>query len=214
VIAHREHHGSRIPREAGVTDCAFGFFDQHLMFDRTVFKQGAHAELSAPLEARREIADLLVGNVILAHQSLHAAENAVFDVDETIGPGADVLQARSASCGAGIEIQVAPARVTGRHPASIERSQPSPQRLDGRIGFRHASQYTLHHCAFLGGIVWSGENPGDVEPGVLIEPIAFKPMAREGGVRRVLGGNVRRTAVVTGDLRDLDVEVPAVTRNR
>ena len=63
-------------------------------------------------------------------------------------------------------------------------------------------------------VVIRREDAGDVEPGILIEPVAFEAVAREGDVGRVLDGVIGRAGVIAGDFRNLDVQVPAVAGRR
>jgi len=89
IVAHGKHQRLGVPRETRIADRAFGLLQQHLVLGRAVLPQRRQTELAAPLEPVGEVADLLVGDVVLSGQSLQAAHDPVLGVDELRRAGAN-----------------------------------------------------------------------------------------------------------------------------
>ena len=166
------------------------------------------------LEAERVVAHLFVGNVVFSGQPLHAAENAVLDIDELGGPFAEGLEACLAPRRTGVEIQRPPARIARGDFLLDKLIQPLSQRVHAGIAIGDVPQHALHHGPLFFTVVARREDVSNVEPGILIEPVALEAVARQRDVRRVLDGEIGGAGVKAGDFRDLDVQVLPVARRR
>ncbi len=128
-VSHGKHQRASVPGEIWVADRAFGLFKQHLILDRAVLENGRHAELPAPFESEGVIADLLVRQIVFPDESLHTAEYVMLGIDKPGGLLVESLKARFAPCGAGVEIERAPAWIASGNLSIDKPIQPPAQRV-------------------------------------------------------------------------------------
>ena len=207
-----------------------GLVDQHLVRDGAVRVDRAEAELRADLRHRHavlrvlpaarpalEVAafglHLVVPLVVRAHEPLLAAEHVVLRVDELRGLRAQLRETRLTAHGTRAQVEVAPARVVAHDLGSHERAELGEELL-ARVALRHARKRLRHHLALDLAVLPGGEDLRDVKPGVLVDPVALQPFARERHAVRVRRRRVRRKCVERHHLRDLAVVPLAVAGDR
>jgi len=127
ILAHGEYKRARVPGQGWIADRPGGLLQQHLVLDLAVLQHRCEAELAAWLETKGEVAHLFVGKVVFSDQALHAAEDAVLDVDELGRPCAEGLEAGLAPRRTGIDIERPPARIAGCDSRPDKLLQPLSQ---------------------------------------------------------------------------------------
>ena len=230
VVTHREDERLAVPREVGVRDEPVGLVEDHLVRDRAVRVDRAEAELRADLRHRHAVLrvraaarpslavaalglHLVVPLVVRAHESLLAAEHMVLRVDELRGLRAQLRETRLTAHSACAQVEVAPARVAAHGLGDHERAELG-EKLLAHVALRHARERLRHHLALQLAVLRGGEHLRDIEPRVLVDPVALQPLARERHVIGVGSGRVRRQRVERSHLRDLAVVPLAVAGDR